>query len=460
MKHNFIPGRTAGSERAFQDAKEVIPGGVTANIKYFSPYPLVMEKGKGSRLLDVDGNEYIDYLLCYGALILGHGHSRVAEAVISQMNSSGTFIFGSPHQLEVEMARKLITLFPGIEMVRYTNSGLEATLLSIRLAEAYTGKRKVAKFEGHYHGGYDQMLVSVNPDAGKAGQASNPNPVPDSKGISDYHLEHTIVLPFNDLEATEKILRKHKDELSSVILEPIQGGFIPAEEKFMKGLRKITEELGILLIFDEVKTGFRLTVGGAQTIYNIKPDITALGKVLGGGFPIGAVGGKKEIMAIMSPDRGKDILTAGAKNDVKDDVMFHSGTYNGHPIVLAAGMATIEVLEEPGTMEELLRKSNNLRKELEKLYNKYNLSMKTIGMGSIFNLVFTDGPVKNYRDMAKADLELRKKIDYELLHRGIYTKPMNRYSMSVVHSRGDLQFTIDAHEKAIKKVIQKVRGLT
>ncbi|MFD6211570.1 aspartate aminotransferase family protein [Peribacillus sp. NPDC060253] len=455
LEHNStLSENTKKSAELFEKACEVIPGGVTANIKYFAPHPLMMEKGKGSKLYDVDGNEYIDYLLCYGALILGHGHQKVFEAVTKQMLESGTTIFGTPHEMEIKMAEKLIELYSGIEMVRYTNSGLEATLLAIRTAVAYTGKPKLAKFEGHYHGGYDQVLVSVNPDMDKAGDPKAPKSVGESRGLPDYYIENTVVLPFNDLESTEKILRAHAHELAGVILEPIQGGFIPAEQEFMDGLRKLTEELNIVLIFDEVKTGFRLSIGGAQKIYNIKPDITALGKVLGGGFPVGAIGGKKEIMMITSARGGRDILTAGAKNTDKRDPLYHSGTYNGHPTILAAGLATIDVLEKEGTMDDLFAKTQSLRKQLEDVYKKHGLSMQTVGMGSIFNIILSENPIKNYRDMEKADMKLRKEIDYELLKLGVYTKPLNRYSMSVVHTENDILRTVEAHDEAIKRVLK------
>ncbi|WP_408009833.1 aspartate aminotransferase family protein [Pseudalkalibacillus sp. A8] len=457
-----IRSNTKQSAESFERAKNVIPGGVTANIKDISPHPIFMEKGKGSKLYDVDGNEYIDYLLCYGSLILGHGHPKVIEAATKQMKDAGTTIFGTPHRLETTMAEKLISLYPGIEMVRYTNSGLEATLLAIRLAMAFTGKSKLAKFEGHYHGGYDQVLLSVNPDEQRAGQTDQPNAVPESRGIPDYYIENTIILPFNDLAATEKILRARAHEISSIIMEPVQGGFIPADRQFMSGIRQVTEELGILLIFDEVKTGFRLSLGGAQQLYGIKPDLTALGKVLGGGFPVGAIGGKKKIMEISAPDGGRDILTAGAENADKQDALFHSGTYNGHPTVLASGLATIEVLEQDGTMEKLIADTMQFRKELEKLYRRYDYPMQTIGEGSIFNIILAEGNIKNYRDMNKADTHFRKELDYELIEQGIYTKPLNRYSMSVTHTEEDIEHTIHAHEKAIKLVLHKrsaVKGI-
>lgn len=445
--------KTKGSAECYKRACQVIPGGVAANIKYFPPYPLVMEKGHGSKLYDVDGNEYIDYLLCNGALIFGHGCQEVFDAVTKQMRDSGTTIFGTPHRLEPEMAEKLIELFPGIERVRFTNSGSEATLLAIRIAMAYTGKEKLAKFEGHYHGGYDRVLLSVNPDLAEAGDADSPNTVPESKGIPDYYVDQTVVLPFNDFEATEKILRAHADEIAGLIMEPVLGGFIPADESFMLKLRTLTEELNIVLIMDEVKTGFRLSLGGAQNVYGIKPDLTTLGKVLGGGFPVGAVGGKKEMMDLLSPTSGADILASGTDSVNKTDILFHSGTYNGHPVVLAAGLATIRALEQEGVMEDLLAKTASLRKQLEGVYRSHGVPMQTIGKGSIFNIILTEHPVKNYRDMKRADMGLREKLDYELLKRGIYVKPLTRYSMSCVHSMEDIERTVEAHDQALKTIV-------
>src|SRR5690625_3060596 len=266
---NRIPNKEQ-SFKLFQQAEHIIPGGVTANIKHFAPHPIFMKKGYGSKLIDVDHKEYIDYSLSYGALITGHGHEAITKATTKQLTDTGTMLFGAPHTLEIEMAEKINNLYPSMEQVRFTNSGTEAVLLAIRLAVAYTNKSKIAKFEGHYHGGLNQVLVSINPGKTEAGSDIEPNAVYESGGIPEDQKDHTIVLPFNNLEATEKILRKHADELAAVILEPIQGGFIPAEQSFMDGLRKITEALNIVLIFDEVKTGFRVALGGAQQIYNIK----------------------------------------------------------------------------------------------------------------------------------------------------------------------------------------------
>lgn len=439
----------------FQDAETVIPGGVTANIKHFDPYPIFMKEGSGSKLVDVDNMEYIDYSLCYGALITGHGHPQITEAAINQMTKSGTIIFGTPHQLEITMAEKLVSLYPSMEQVRFANSGTEAVLLAIRLAIAYTNKSKIAKFEGHYHGGLNQVLVSVNPSKANAGPHDEPTPVTESSGIPADEHANTIVLPFNDLLATEKVLRKHADNLAAVILEPIQGGFIPADENFIHGLKKITDELGILIIFDEVKTGFRVALGGAQSVYNIKPDITALGKVLGGGFPVGAVGGKKEIMMQSAANAKGDVFAVGGDSDETRDVVFHSGTYNGHPLVLAAGLETIRLLENDQLLTSLFSRTDDLRSRLEKLYASYHIDMQTIGMGSIFNIIFTNEPVKNYRAMWKANTAFREAIDIELLNLGIYLKPLNRYSMSTAHTLEDIEKTVHAHEKALNNVLKR-----
>ncbi|MGM8364470.1 aspartate aminotransferase family protein [Virgibacillus sp. W0181] len=440
------------SEKMFQEAKEVIPGGVTANIKFFSPHPIFMKSGNGSKLTDVDNQEYIDYSLCYGALMTGHGHPRVKEAVSKHMESIGTAIFGTPHELEIQMAKKLIELYPGIDQVRYTNSGLEATMFANRLAIAYTNKPKIAKFEGHYHGGYNQVLVSVNPNEHEAGNDHSPIPVAESKGITQEEKENTIVLPFNDLKSTERLVRKHSNELAAVILEPVQGGFIPAEKTFIHGLRKLTEELGILLIFDEVKTGFRVALGGAQSIYQVTPDLTALGKVLGGGYPIGAVGGKKEIMMLTAASDEGDIFSVGGQSKQKDEIVFHSGTYNGHPIILAAGLETIRILEEGDTLQRLFHHTMVLRNKLEKLYETYDINMKTIGIGSIFNIVFTAHPIRNYRDLWLSDSMLRQSIDEQLLNLGIYIKPLNRYSLSTVHTLEDIERTVRAHQFALQNI--------
>lgn len=444
--------RTKRSYEMMEEAKSVMPNGVTANIKSFSPYPIVMKKGKGAYLSDVDGNEYIDYLLGYGALMLGHGHPRIKEAVMNQLEDDGTCLFGTPHELEVKMGKRIQQFYPSMELLRYTNSGTEATLLAIRLAAAFTGKKKIAKFEGHYHGGYDQMLFSINPSKEETGPIEAPNTVAESKGIDPYYQKNVVVLPFNDLERTEQILRRHKEELSAVILEPVQSGFIPATESFMNGLRKVTEELGILLIFDEVKTGFRVGLGGAQSVYDINPDLTTLGKVIGGGYPVGVVGGKREIMMESAASISSDVFDfSQSKKSGAKDVLFHSGTYNGHPSILAAGMAVLDVLEKE--IYDVFDTTYQLKTGMEKLFAQKGIPMKAVGKGSIFSVVLTEKEgISNYREFQQTDMELRKKLDYHLLNEGIYTKPLNRYSLSTAHGEKEVEATLNAYDRVLAKL--------
>ena len=435
-----------------KEAEKYMPGGVTANIKYFDPYPIFMKKGDGAYLYDADDNKYIDYLLSYGSLMLGHGHPEIINALETQMKEHGTVLFGTPHQLEIEMAKKLVNLYPSMDKIRYTNSGTEATLLAIRLSYAYTGKHKLAKFEGHYHGGYDQMLISVNPPVHEAGPESTPLSLIESKGVDPYHQEHTITLPFNNLEATAEILTKHQHELAAVILEPVQSGYIPASEQFMTGLREITQQLGILLIFDEVKTGFRIGLGGAQSFYSVNPDLTTLGKVVGGGFPIGIVGGKEDIMMISAPSAFSDVFdNSHSSQSAAKEVLFHSGTYNGHPTILAAGMTTIAVLEQE--MHHVMGKTAALKKGIHELFSRKGIPLQTVGIGSIFNIVITDQErISNYRELQTADFAWRKKLDFALLNEGIYTKPLNRCSMSTVHGDKEIALTLEAFEAALNKL--------
>ncbi len=451
---DLLKAQTKESADYHEEAARYLPGGVTANIKYFAPYPIAMEVAHGAYIYDLDHNDYIDYNLCYGALLLGHGHPKVTKAVKEQLARMGTAVFGAPHRLEVELAKKLVELYPGVDLVRFTNSGLEATLLAIRLAFAWTGKRKLAKFEGHYHGGYDQVLISVNPQ--ERSKDERPATTFDSRGIPDYYAENTLVLPFNDLDQTEAILQEHRDELAAVIIEPVQGGFLPPNVEFLKGLRELTRRLGILLIFDEVKTGFRVGLSGAQGRYGVTPDLTALGKVLGGGFPIGAVGGAREIMEICSPTQA-DILTAGTTTDKRQvtDRLFHSGTYNGHPTVLAAGLATIGVLEEENTYQLLEEATATLRTGMEQILNERGIAARTVGVGTIFNLILSDEPVDQVQDVLRSDLDLRRELDYALLEQGIYLKPLNRFSLSTAHTPDVIAETLERFEGGVKRILKK-----
>lgn len=437
------------SKKAFDAACRDIPGGITANVKFFAPFPLFMKEGHGAWLTDLDDHKYVDYVLSYGPLILGHERKEVLESIQSYFAEHGTMLYGTPHELEDVFARKIKSLFPSIEMLRYTNSGTEATLLCIRTAFAYTGKYKIAKFEGHYHGGYNEVLVSVNPDVQKAGDAHHPTPLPESRGISDQMLENTIVLPFNDLEACTEILTRRQDEIAGVIMEPLFGGTIPATKEFMTGIRALTKKLGILMIMDEVKTGFRITLGGAQKYYEVTPDLTALGKVIGAGFPVGIVGGPEEIMRMAAP-QGSDILDNSNTRSAAD-ILYHSGTYNGHPMILNAGLTTIEILEQE--LDGLLSRTERLKNGIRDIYAAHGIRILTPGLGSMFNIAVTDvDEILTYRDLQKSDFSLRKKLDYALLLEGIYNKPCNRYNMCTAHTDDVIDFTLEAYEKAFRRI--------
>ncbi|MDR1490568.1 MAG: aspartate aminotransferase family protein [Desulfovibrio sp.] len=443
--------RTPKSAELYGKACRALPGGVSANIKFFEPYPIFMDRGEGAWLTDVDGNRYVDYLLSYGPLALGHGHPAVKEAIREQFNRHGSLLYGTPHALETEYAEKIKQHFPSIELLRYTNSGTEATLLSLRMAYACTGKYKIGKFEGHYHGGYNQVLISVNPPLAQAGEAGRPSPVPESAGLEPHQFDNTVVLPFDDLEACSDILREHKDDMAAVIMEPLLAGYIVPTAEFMRGLRKVTEELGILLVFDEVKTGFRAGLGGAQGYFGIRPDLTALGKVIGAGMPMGIVGGKKELLLKSAPIRGSDVfdMSAGKRSAAKD-VLFHSGTYNGDPLILRAGLASMEILEKE--FEPMTTRTESLKQGLKAIFAAKGIPVNLPGLGTVFNIAITDKQtIGSYRDMQGADLTLRKKIDFALFREGIYNKPTNRYSLSTAHDETVIDFTLEAYKKALAR---------
>jgi glutamate-1-semialdehyde 2,1-aminomutase len=427
---------TPGSERSHRQACEFQPGGISGNVKFFKPYPPTMARAQGARLWDVDGNEYLDYLLVYGAVILGHGHAAVLEAVRRQLDEDGTPVFGTPHRREMDMARQLHRLVPSAEKVRFTNSGLEATLLCLRLAAAYTGRARIAKFEGHYHGSHDQVLVSYAPTLPEAGSAEEPAPVADSRGVPASVLEGTLVLPWNDWPSTSRLLRLHARDVAAVILEPVQAGFIPPEPGFLERLRSLTTELGVLLIFDEVKTGFRLGLGGAQGRFGVTPDLSALGKILGGGFPVGAVVGRAEVLDLAIPGPARDSL-------------FHSGTYNGHPTAMAAGLAVLAELERPGVYQRLEEVTEELKARIHASARRHQVAVQTPGVGPVFGLVFAEQPPRDYRDLARADAARRRVLDLRLLARGVYSRPQDRFNLSLAHTEADIATTAAALDAAL-----------
>lgn len=441
IKERFFE-KTAGSKQAFERAQTVTPGGVHGNIKFFSPYPLSFARAEGAWMTDIDGNRYVDYLLSFGALMLGHGSPLVRQAVKEVWDQYGTTSFGVPHGLEITMAETIRTLYPSMQSIRFTNSGLEATLLAIRLGLAFTGKTHIAKFDGHYHGGHEHVLVNTTTEERSGAGAGLPTPRADSLGLPEYYVNHTVVLPFNDWERCEDTLRTERNRVGVVILEPVQGGYIPPDPAFLQRLRQLTTELGMVLIFDEVKTGFRVALGGAQEYYGIRPDVTTLGKVLGGGFPIGAVGGQAAIMELCSPKRSKN----------PSDVVFHSGTFNGNPVSLVSGMRTIQKLQEPGYFNHIRDVTKRLKENIVSIGKSHNIDVETIGVGTIFNiLVYKELPSINGSRKVPSRA-LREALDFSLMYHGVFSKPFNRFSVSAAHGNSEIQHTLDAFEKSFSDI--------
>jgi len=434
--------KTRKSAQWFETACKHLPGGVTGNVKFYPPYPVYLNKAKGSHVWDLDGNEYIDYMLCFGPLILGHGHPRVIEAIRKQVERDGTHIFGAPHELEAKMAERLKGIFPFAEAVRFTNSGLEATMHSLRVARGFRKKSRIAKFEGAYHGCYDEVLCSLAPPEDAAGPRATPKTVPGSYGTSERTVENVQILPYNDIENSVRLLRTHKDDLAAVIMEPVQRGFVVPDIEFLRVVRETTRELGIPLIFDEVMSGFRMEVfGGACTQYKVEPDLICLGKIIGGGFPSGAFLGRQEIMDMVNP-----------VTRAKDQRVFHGGTFNGHPTVLSAGWATLDVLQEPETYPYLNRVSDKLRDGFDDLFGRLGFDARAIGPGSTFNIVFAKGKIADYRDAAKADARLRQKLDYGMLARGLHFHPDKPFYTCTEHTDKDVARTLTIAEEVLKKM--------
>ena len=433
--------RTTKSAAWFEEASKHLPGGVTGNVKFFSPYPVYAKRAKGAHLWDLDGNEYIDYMLCFGPLILGHGHPRVVQAIRDQIERDGTVIFGAPHELEARMIERLKRLFPFADAGRFTNSGLEATLHALRIARGAKRRHRIAKFEGHYHGSYDEVLVSLSPSEKGAGAAAAPRAVSQSISTSEETLKEVLVLPYNDIANTTKLLRAHRKELAAVIVEPVQRGFIPGDREFLKALRETTRELDLALVYDEGMSGFRMQgPGGAVTGSGIDPDLICLGKIIGGGFPIGAFLGRRELMDAVNP-----------ATRAKEDRVFHGGTFNGHPTILAAGMATLDLLEAPGTYARLSAISDRLRDGLNELFERTGTRAIAVGPYSTFNILFTERPPRNSRESLHADAKERQRFDFGLLARGIHLHPDKPWYTCTEHTDADLNRTLAAAEEVLRK---------
>jgi len=425
---NSYVSKTSKSKALYERAKKVLPAGVSYAIRYFEPYPFYTARAEGSKLFDVDGNEYVDFWLGHTALILGHSPPAIVEAVRKQLER-GTH-FGTSHELEVKLAEKIVEMVPSAEMVRFTNSGTEANMYATRLARAYTGKNKIAKFEGGWHGGYDALHKGVR----------YPFDIPESAGLTEGALRDTIVLPFNDLEGVEKRLKNER--VASIVIEPVlgAGGGIPAEREFLKGLREFCDENDILLIFDEVITGFRLAPGGGQEHYNVIPDITVFGKILGGGFPIGAFCGRRDIM-----ERINNLIYE------RPHYSFHGGTFAANPISMTAGLATLEILEDGTLINRLNTLGEKIREKLREIFEAKGVDVQVTGAGSLFQTHFTRENVKDARAVFNADRKKLVKYHLSLISKGVFFLPTHVGALSTAHSESDIEKLFLETESYVKR---------
>jgi glutamate-1-semialdehyde 2,1-aminomutase len=423
---------TEDSKKLFEQAKEYIPGGVNSPVRAFKSvgqeYPRFIDSAKGAYVFDVDGNKYIDYVGSWGPMILGHADECVIEAVRQQVTNG--LSYGAPCELEINLAKKIINLMPNIEQIRFVNSGTEATMSAVRLARAYTGRDKIVKFEGCYHGHADEFLVAAGSGVLSLGQ-------PNSPGVPKDVVKDTLVANFNDIESVNQLFEEYGDSIACIIVEPVAGNMnlILPKDSFLTKLRCICDKYGSLLIFDEVMTGFRVALGGAQAIYGVKPDLTTLGKVIGGGMPVGAFGGRKDIMQMISP--------AGP--------VYQAGTLSGNPIAMKAGEETLNKI----SVENFY---NNLEEKTLRLVNGLNISAKEVGfafhakvIGSMFGLFFTDDSIEtsSFSDLSKCDISMFNKFFAYMLDNGIYFAPSAYEAgfMSISHSDADIDTTIKIAKK-------------
>jgi len=425
---------TTRSQELFDRARELIPGGVNSPARAWTSVggtPLFFNRAEGSRIWDEDGNELIDYVCSWGPMILGHAHPAVLKAV--QAAAINGTSFGAPTAAEVRMAELVVSAVPSIEMVRFVSSGTEATMSALRLARAYTGRNKIMKFIGGYHGHDDALLVS-------AGSAAAGHGIPDSAGVHPDYARDTLVAPYNDLAAVEKLFADNPGQIAGLIVEPVAGnmGVVPPVEGFLEGLRTITEKDGALLLFDEVISGFRVSLGGAQSILGVTPDITCLGKIVGGGLPVGAYGASAEIMKTVAP--------LGP--------MYQAGTLSGNPVAMAAGIAMLEELAKPGVYEELDRKGAALAKGLSEAFAEAEVPAVVNRVGSLLTVFFTGDPVIDMDSASATDRDLFGKFFHAIVEEGVYPPPsqFEAWFVSLAHTDQDIADTVAAAKRALAQI--------
>ncbi len=441
-----IPRTYATSLSLYEEAKKILPAGASSNVRIHmhDPFPIVFERGKGSKVWDVDENEYVDYLMAYGTLILGHCHSGITDAIKEQL-TMGTML-GTTTELEIEVARKIQEMVPNAEMVSFSNTGTEATMEAIRIARAATGRDKIVKFEGHYHGHHDCVLFSVESPSAVAGLESAPQKLPFYPGIPEDVMRTVLVAPWNSIAALERLLKKHANDIAAVITEPViaNSGIILPEGDYLKHLRELTQRYDVLLIFDEILTGFRIAAGGAQEYFNVKPDLACFAKALGGGLPISAVTGRKDVMGMIGPGK-----------------IGYGGTYNANPIVLAACKATLEELSknDGAAFRHLGNLGNKLRIGLQEILDKTGHDGIVQGIGALLQLYFTRlKRVTTYRQSIQSNFEKFKDFRDGMVQKGIYFHPdgTERLALSAAHTDLDVEKTLATAEEVLRILPKRV----
>ncbi len=430
-----MPQQTPQERRLLEKAAQYLPGGYTGNMKLSDDLNFLVREGKGARIWDVSGNEYVDWLMGSGPMVLGHAHPNVVEAVIKAVEQGSTFF--ATNERAILLAEELVKAIPCAEQVRFTTSGTDACFQAMRAARAYRKRDKVLKFEGGFHGTSDYALMSVTPSAAE----EFPQPAPSSAGIPDAIQELMLIAPFNDLDTTTAIIEAHHDEMAAVIVEPLQRILAP-QPGFLQGLREVTAKYDIPLIFDEVVTSFRLAYGGAQEYYGVTPDLCSVGKIMGGGYPLAAVVGRVDILSVYDPE------SAGA-----DDYVNQIGTLNGNPIGCAAGLATLAELRKEGVYDRVRETGSKVRSALMDSCAKNGIAAQMCGEDAIFDVYFTDRPVVSYRDGLSADGGMMARLNTGLLERGIL-KGGQKYYPSAAHTDEDVYRTI----QAIKEVVPQLKG--
>lgn len=430
---------TPTSYEHFLEGCRYLPGADSRSPLFYPPYPVVLEEGHGCLLTDVDGNKLLDFTGNHSSLIHGYGHPHVLDAVQRQLQKGTSFPGNTVPQ--VRLAKLLCERMPSLEQVRFTNSGTEAAMNVVRAARAFTGRNKIAKIEGGYNGSWDDVMVSTHPSAEQAGDVSQPVAAPASLGLTPDSVNNVLVLPFNDAETTARLIELQGEHLAAVIVEPVMGsaGMIPAEQSYLDMLREVTTRLGILLIFDEV-VSFRVAYGGAQELYGISPDLTCLGKLIGGGFPLGAFGGRSDIMAMFDPSRGRPQIP-------------HPGSYNANPVSLVASVATLELLTDE-VVRLLNLRGESLRHQIRVVFEEVGLPAQVTGLGSLFAIHLTSQPVKSYRDTMRANADLRHRIFLGLFNEGVLIDPRGVGCVSTAIGEAEISQFVGV----LRTVLQTLRG--